>query len=368
MCTTLDYAAYADAAVFGREQARIFRTLWIFAGVRSMLSWPDAFITRSIGGVPVLLQNCDGIVRAFENQCAHRQMPIQFEEHGTRRMVCRYHGWVYDETGGVKAIPDEQTLYRFTPERRAGLRLREFAVAEVGNLVFVNLADDPLPLEAQFRPAHVERMRAMSLHFSATCIQTVIPVRYNWKFNFENVVDGNHVAYLHPRTFAPLVRPPATAESAAPSAAPPVIDMPSLRNATLNVDSPYQLKHWPWQEQVEGFESDDKFYDFNIYPNVNFYSPGGKYFIIQQFDPAAPALTHYRLTLMTARETGKIVGLPAILWGYLKSEKSVLDEDIVALERLQASLHPGMRAPQQGDYEAPLLNIAAVYRQLMGDA
>lgn len=367
MRTTLAYADYCDPAVFQREQARIFRTIWIFAGLKTQLSWPDAFLTRAVGGIPLLLQNCAGTIRVFENQCAHRQMPIQFEPQGTRRMVCRYHGWAYDQLGRVKAIPDEQTLYRFAAEQRAGLGLREFALAEIGNLLFVNLADDPPPLESQFRPAHIERLRAMSLHFSSTSMQTVFPVRYNWKLNFENVLDGNHVAYLHPRTFAPLLRQAAVTEAIASPAKPAApFELPSLQDATQNVDSPYDLKPWPWQDMVEGFESSDKFYNFNIYPNVNFYAPGGKYFVLQEFDPVAPDLTHYRLTLMTARESARITALPAILWGYFKSEKAVLDEDIVALERLHAGMHPGMPSPQQGQYEAPLRNVAAVYHQLMG--
>jgi len=367
MPSLFHYADYCDPQIFTLEQTKIFQTLWVFAGLRTMLDWPDAFITRTIGGVPVLVQNCGGTIRAFENLCAHRQMPIQFEEHGTRRMACRYHGWVYDNLGAVRSIPNEQTLYNFEPEKRAGLRLREFAVAEVGNLVFVNVADKPMPLESQFKPLHLKRLREMSAHFSSTCMQTVFPVRYNWKLNYENVVDGNHVPFLHPRTFAPLLRAGLTDANVdrTEDQFPSPLEIPSLAEATRNVDSAYELRRWPWQSQVDGFETDDKFYDFNIYPNVNFFSPGGKYFVIQQFDPVAPDLTHYRLTLMTARENSRIVGLPAILWGYLKSEKSVLDEDIVALEKLQESMHPGMPHPQHGRYEEPLINIKAVYRQLM---
>ena len=67
---------YLDPGIFAREQRRVFRQLWMFAGVRQLLAEPDAFLTRTIGGVPVVVQNCGGELRAFENQCAHRQMPI----------------------------------------------------------------------------------------------------------------------------------------------------------------------------------------------------------------------------------------------------------------------------------------------------
>ena len=116
MLSRLSPAHYLDAEVFARERTRIFRKLWLFASFRTALAEPNAFATRELGGLPVLLQNCEGEIRAFENLCPHRQMPLQKEAYGQARMVCPYHGWVFDADGKVKTIPHESRLYHYPAE------------------------------------------------------------------------------------------------------------------------------------------------------------------------------------------------------------------------------------------------------------
>ena len=156
---------YLDAGIFRAEQQHIFRKLWIFAGVRQLLAEADAFLTRTIGGVPVVIQNCGGQVRAFENRCAHRQMPIQFEDYGQRRLACRYHGWTYGDDGAVRSIPQEDVLSGYAPAERAQLCLQRFAVRTVGNFVFVNLAASPAPLETNARRRLLAELEAISGFF-----------------------------------------------------------------------------------------------------------------------------------------------------------------------------------------------------------
>src|SRR5690349_7898371 len=134
----LTAADYLSPAVFAAEQERLYRELWVFAGFAQLLARPNAFLTRQIGGVPVVVQNLGGRLRAFENLCAHRQMALQWEPYGERPLVCRYHGWAYDADGRARGIPNN-ALYAFGAEERGRLRLREFALRQVGNLLFVNL-------------------------------------------------------------------------------------------------------------------------------------------------------------------------------------------------------------------------------------
>ena len=57
MRSLLDAKYYTSPEIFAREQERIFRRLWIFAGVATLLAEPDSYITRTIGGVPVVIQD-----------------------------------------------------------------------------------------------------------------------------------------------------------------------------------------------------------------------------------------------------------------------------------------------------------------------
>lgn len=365
MKSILSPGHYLDPGIFAHEQQRVFRHLWILAGVRQLLAEPDAFLTRTIGGVPVVVQNCGGELRAFENQCAHRQMPIQLEDYGRRKPVCRYHGWVYDDEGAVRSMPDEASLYRYGEAERSALRLKRFAVRAIGNLVFVNLSSDPMPIEEQFRPELMAELENISGYFSSEAVFARIPARYNWKLNFENILDFNHVPYVHPRSFQPLL--PGGVRAPVPTL-DETTGRAGLRDLSVSTSSPYKLASQPWHDLVERFGTEDRYYNFYLYPNVNFISIAGLVFLIQQFDPVAPDRTDVLFTLMTAREKRRIPALPAILWGHLKGEKRVLDEDVVLMEALQASLYADGAPARHGAYESRLVDVARIYQGLMGGA
>ena len=357
---------YLSPEVFAREQQRLFGRLWIFVGLRQLLTATDAFLTRTIGGVPIVVQRLEGRLRAFENQCRHRQMPLQFEHYGKRRLACRYHGWTYGADAAPASIPSRNTLYGFDATVCAGLQLREFALAEIGNLLFVNLAAAPLPLEDQFSASMLDQLAAVSGHFDHEMIHADVPARYNWKLNFENVLDDNHVRYLHPRSFQ-IQLGSADHKPAARISEAELVDV-DLRALSYATQAPFDIKARAWHDKVRRFGDRHAYYNFFIYPNVNLISVGGLVFLLQQFCPVAPDRTEVRFSLMTAERTGRLPALPAILWNHLRGEKAVLDEDIEVLERLQASLHAGSRRAWHGAYERQLVKTAAVYRRLMQDA
>lgn len=366
MQSSLSAEHYISEAVFRLEQERIFGKLWIFAGLRTLLAKPDAYLARRIGGIPVVLQNFDGAIRAFENQCRHRQMPLQDEKYGHRRLQCRYHGWAYASDGHVAAIPSRETLYRFTDADFHALRLRQYAVEEIGNLVFVNVNEHPIPLAEQFRPAFVDRLAEASSNIDDEAAHTRIDARYNWKLNFENVLDYNHVAFLHPRTFLPLMEDVPAPQTPVPLVDPADVACSRLPDLSYEAETPFRVSPRPWHAKVRRGGAADKYYNFFIYPNVNFISIGGLVFLIQQFDPIAPAATEVAFTLALATKTQRLPVLPAVLWEHMKGEKRVLDEDVQILERLQATLHTGSPPAFHGAYELPLMRQAAVYRNLMG--
>src|SRR5574343_1020598 len=128
---------YLSPEIFEREQRKIFRKVWLFAGLRTMLTKHNAFVTRKIAGIPVVIQNFHGVLRAFENVCLHRSALIQAEPAGCRPLVCPYLAWRYNASGEVDHIPDGDALYQFDPAEKQGLKLREFALHAIGNVLFV---------------------------------------------------------------------------------------------------------------------------------------------------------------------------------------------------------------------------------------
>jgi phenylpropionate dioxygenase-like ring-hydroxylating dioxygenase large terminal subunit len=359
--------------VLRREQANIFRSLWIFAGPSQLVSDDNAYITRAIGGLPLVIQNLGGTIRAFENQCLHRRMALQWEAVGQRPLICRYHGWTYDGDLRVKSVPNA-AYYNLNDECRRSLRLREFAVRQVGNLLFVNLSDTPLPFEDQFSADLISTMEQASLHFDSDVAYAHFHERYNWKLNFENVLDYNHVQFIHPKSFFPILRQRLNAENNQLELSPRIrpiqaqldADSPiDLRELSYHSHSPLDVKVDWWASQVDRYGSIDDYYNWFIYPNVNFCSVHGRMFLIQQFIPMAPGISEYHLWVMTARRHDRRAQFTPLLWALIKAEKRVIDEDAVALEQLQKKMHSDADRCQHGIYEAHIVRMMRWYANAM---
>ena len=137
----LDAAHYTEPQTLALERERLFGRLWIFVGFSSMVRERNQFFTRKIAGVPVVVQRTESGIRAFLNQCPHRLSAIQTECTGQRPLVCPYHAWSFGAEGQLQGIPNS-SLYQFSAEERARIGLRKLHLEEVGQLLFVNLADD----------------------------------------------------------------------------------------------------------------------------------------------------------------------------------------------------------------------------------
>ncbi|HEX8784688.1 MAG TPA: aromatic ring-hydroxylating dioxygenase subunit alpha, partial [Telluria sp.] len=60
MRTRVPPQAYIDQAWFERERDLLFKPLWQFIGIKTMLDQPNAFITRTLFGIPIVVQNVKG--------------------------------------------------------------------------------------------------------------------------------------------------------------------------------------------------------------------------------------------------------------------------------------------------------------------
>lgn len=54
-----------------------------------------------------LYRGDDGRVRALENRCAHRHLPLTLGSVEGCRLTCMYHGWSYDESGRLAGVPHD---------------------------------------------------------------------------------------------------------------------------------------------------------------------------------------------------------------------------------------------------------------------
>lgn len=366
----LDAQHYTSAETFALERERLFGRLWNFAGFASMVRERNQFFTRTIAGVPVLVQRTAAGVRAFLNQCPHRQSAIQTARHGRRPLVCPYHAWSFGDEGELRGLPNAD-LYGFAAEEKQAVCLTGFALEQVGELLFVNLSDHPLPLDEQFSAEYLDNLRTASSHLDTQIIHSCHRVRYNWKLNMENVKDYNHVPFVHPKSFSPLMtRAPASSGDAdLPADAPATVRQllqARARPALSELSFPFEIPLAPanswFRPLCDVYGEQSTYYAWFVYPNVNFCSVRGEHFLLQQYEPVSAHETDYHLWLMTARQKGQRIDFTALLSDLIRAERQVIAEDTVVLERMQAGFGAHSPRSMHGDYEVQLVRQHLWYR------
>lgn len=378
----LSSACYTDPYWFDLERQKIFGSLWIFIGLKQQLQQENDFITRTVGGVPVLVQNINGELRAFRNTCTHKGMPIQTQLYGNRKLLCPYHGWSFHGDGRLRGIPNEH-IYNIC--NRSELNLKQLGIETVGNFIFINISEKPFPIENQLSEQLRSCLEIVSKHFDSRVSYTTFTGRYNWKLNFENILDWNHVPFVHSKTFSPIVNYAAA--------------LPKNKESTKTVDegtqetptSPFRdidfrtpihrrdevlLHDINWISRVsleyhgrwytkflENIFDKGHLFGCHIFPNFNFGSLHGETFYLQQYDPLAPDLTNFHSWVFTSKIKEELPPQPHLLWGIHHAEKRVIDEDRVLLEAMQASLLNAGTMGVLGDYEHRQHTMARWYMQ-----
>lgn len=357
-------AAYIDPDWFEKEQSLLLNKLWQFFTFANLVGEHNKFVTKTLSGIPIVVQNFHGELRAFENVCLHRQAPLQTEAQGCRALTCPYHGWNYDSHGEVKAIPFDE-FYQFVPEQRACMKLRSFSLATIGGLVFINLDPEPISLEKQFSESFLSSLNDVSRLFDGEIIATTLSRRnFNWKLIFENLRDGLHANFLHRSslnryvTFRPWTPVEAVWQSyldernADSAEEKDVFDEVRKYFNKGGPDSPMdQVDLQPWHAKVSRYGSQDSYYNWLAFPNLHIASGGGYAFTLEHYIPRAADITDVDVYFVLGRRKEDIPESKAVLFNLLRFTERVLAEDIGILERVQAGMHKGMQSSHWGAYE-----------------
>lgn len=376
-------ACYTQQDWYDLEQKKIFGELWLFVGLTTQLLENDSFITRDFSGVPVLVQNINGELYAFRNACAHRGMPIQTEESGVRKLICPYHSWGYKADGTLAGIPNAK-IYNMCDADRASIKLQSFKLEVVGNFIFVNLSATPMPITDQYSADMLKMLTVISESFAPYFSYSHFTTDYNWKLNFENVIDWNHVQFVHHQSFAWMIPnrfgpvesnrsvlfaeggPLADLKFSPPSALSGDVD---LRDISHLGRSPFTNPNRWFAKHLDTPSDLDALLTGMFYPNLNVGCLWGEQYYIQQFVPTSTGHTEYHSWMFTSRLKPELPPMPHILWGLHQGEKRVLEEDIVLLNALQKNLESAETIGLMGDHESKLNAIGRWYmKQLKGEA
>lgn len=366
---------YLSQAVFERERRKIFRKVWLFAGLKTLLGKNNAFITRTIAGIPVVIQNFRGEIRAFENVCLHRNCRIQNADVGCRPLACPYHGWFYGAHGELANIPDRRAIYGISDAQQQRLRLREFPLTVIGNVIFISLNEHPFPIEDQLRPHVIELLESSSSLYDTEVMKTTFHCKFNWKLAYENLRDANHPRYVHrtslakDATFTPYVDTTRAAEGLRPltDTTPAGMRAEMKRFSSAGVDANLlHPGHLPFYDMVERWRAEDVYYNWLSFPNMHIACPDGGYsFTLEHHIPVSAGETDLDIYWFTTRKKKPYAFSSWNLLSHMHGSRLVTGEDIEIMERVQAALHTDAPAQNQGTYEFMNRLVERWYTDLM---
>ncbi len=188
---------YSAPDVYAAEQLGVFRRAWNVVAAADQLASPGQQLATEIGGMPVVIRNDDGVLRAFRNVCAHRHSLVARAGFGCEKILrCQYHGWEYGPDGRLCKLPDGPS---FKGWKATDARLEKLRCEVAWGLVFVNPTPGETTLRADFGGVVGElerRFRDVSLRWVQITEHEV-----NWKVIVENAVEGYHVPMVHANTF-----------------------------------------------------------------------------------------------------------------------------------------------------------------------
>ena len=195
--TTLPQQYFVSPEIFSAEEERVFSRQWMLVGHQSQIAKPGDFFVQDVAGESlIVVRDKEENVRGFYNVCRHRGTRLCEEESGHSAAIqCPYHAWTYGLDGRLIGSPHMEEVPGFD---RSDYALHPVNLGVWEGFIFVNLANDPMPLEEWFAP-----LAGKFSHWNLARLRSVKRVEYdvkaNWKLMFENYSECYHCPGVHPQ-------------------------------------------------------------------------------------------------------------------------------------------------------------------------
>ncbi len=188
---------YTDQAFFDREMDQMWSRVWQMVCREEDIPNPGDYELYEIGDTSLLVtRTSEGAIRAYYNVCLHRGRLLREESGHADEFKCPFHGFTWDVDGNCTQITSE---WDFDYLNKSELSLPQAHTGTWGGFVFVNLADDPEPLESYLEdiPAIYET-RGWSLEDRVKAVYVSKANQCNWKIALEAFTESFHVIETHP--------------------------------------------------------------------------------------------------------------------------------------------------------------------------
>jgi phenylpropionate dioxygenase-like ring-hydroxylating dioxygenase large terminal subunit len=203
---SLEARYYTDPAIFENERRGLLSRTWQYAGHVSQVPSPGDYFTFEIAGEAIFcIRGREGELRSFYNVCQHRAHQL-VEGTGTARvLVCPYHAWTYELTGGLRSGPNVRAVPGFD---RSKICLTQVRTEEFHGFIFVNLDPDAAPMDEWYPGVREEIAEYVPDIDKLAPLEWVeIPETCNWKVSIENYSECYHCSLNHPTFARGVIRP-----------------------------------------------------------------------------------------------------------------------------------------------------------------
>lgn len=207
----VNYEDSISEEFFAAERKAVFERSWLCVGRMERLPRKGSYFTRELPGrlaSIVITRDLDDNVYAFHNVCAHRGNKVVWQEHpaeessgSCRAFACKYHGWRYGLNGVVNHITNEEEFFDLDKSK---LRMPPVHCEVWAGFIFINLADDPVPLRT-FLGEGLLGMETYPFHLMTQHYGFSTQIKGNWKLAVDSVCEWYHPPYVHGRFIDPDV-------------------------------------------------------------------------------------------------------------------------------------------------------------------
>ncbi|MBD2084743.1 aromatic ring-hydroxylating dioxygenase subunit alpha [Trichocoleus sp. ST-U3] len=167
-----------------------FEDFWYVVALSEQLK-PNTVLERTVlGEWLAVFRGNDGKPVALRDRCMHRNSRLSKGKVCQGMLQCPYHGWVYDKTGKVVAVPAEGEDFKVTHARRT----QHYDTREQDGYVYVRLAQKP---SEEFEPFQMPYYGKPGWE----TVRVINRFRNNVTNCAENFIDIPHTASVHPGVF-----------------------------------------------------------------------------------------------------------------------------------------------------------------------
>ena len=200
---TSPVARYISPERFSRERDGLFRALPVLVAHASELAAPDSFLTRDFAGLPLLLtRDGEGAPHAFLNVCRHRGTRLVDAARGCRhRFACPYHGWTWDNRGGLEHITHGAA--GFPGIDRESLGLKRLGCVEAHGWIWVAAGSETEPDVERFLDGLAADLAWLGAGDLRIVHEDGEERAANWKILVEGGIESYHFRIAHKDSIGP---------------------------------------------------------------------------------------------------------------------------------------------------------------------